>query len=1094
LSELIAEARVLITPDTTAFRTQLIAQTTAAAKGVTVPVQVTPVATTGTGLAGQQAALRGVNDETRKGAEEAKRLAQTEREAAKEAAEHARQLRGLGKGAGSAALSLVGLRGATLASTAPFLAGAAAAVSFAKAVGLASEFQKQLAVLQATSGATATELEAVSEAAKQLGADVTLPSVSAIDAAQAMTELSKAGLSVQESIDGARGVLQLATAANIDNAAATELAASALNAFGLAGDQAVHVADVLANSANDAQGSINDIGIALQQSAAAGRQAGLSLEQTVGILTEFARAGIKGSDAGTSLRVLLLRLINPSKKAAEVIKELGLHIRDATGNINLGFFDEFARKTANLTKAERDRDAAIIAGQDAFRGLAILARAGGVEIDAQVDRLNKAGTAADLAAARTSGLAGATENLKNQLSTAGLAVGQSLTPALTDLVKAAGNAVQLTSSLVGEINDLRNAATKPIKLVVELITGDEDKGNAAESFAKRIAKQALFLGPALAQEANAAIDAIRGARADVQAEVARGSLPDILADLNKGGATPTGLDETVRKLQDMADRLKGGSAETEAFRKSIEAFIEQLQKLSTQPDIEVPIKLPKGLLDGTFGAKAAQTTQASFASELNKGDFGFGTFIQSLTNQGLQGFAAAGAAAGNTTGEAFKQALASSLSSLDLAVAQAGGNQGQELSILRERETRQQTFLDRVLQRPQNEKNVQLAIDAAKQLAQTRNAIQSILDQQAATAKQAAADVKSKAAAADQTFLQGLADARTEQENAIAKALQTPGTADDIAETEQQKALLVRQIALIRSSDLDQKQKNAAILALRTSVIATTGSLKQLHAADKQQRETQKQQALDAQIALAQAEGDTKEQIRLIDVQIANINKQIASEKLLGAALNTAKAQRATLRKQKEQLQQQQEDLQDQQRSDREALGQSIFDLTGNKNPLLKALNAEIADTRADIAAAKKAGQSTTLLETALNEFLLKRKNLLKETADKAKEGFSGFEFLQKTQGFASNLLGNLIPGFATGGLVGNTSAMQGQITDPALNRFQNDTVVGGSLSDRGVRPVQVDTTNMLLRQILRTLNGKANNPPEIQQNWRTAFAELDTL
>jgi hypothetical protein len=77
---------------------------------------------------------------------------------------------------------------------------------------------------------------------------------------------------------------------------------------------------------------------------------------------------------------------------------------------------------------------------------------------------------------------------------------------------------------------------------------------------------------------------------------------------------------------------------------------------------------------------------------------------------------------------------------------------------------------------------------------------------------------------------------------------------------------------------------------------------------------------------------------------------------------------------------------------------------------------------------------------------------------------------------------------------VGNTSAMQGQITDPALNRFQNDTVVGGSLSDRGVRPVQVDTTNMLLRQILRTLNGKANNPPEIQQNWRTAFAELDTL
>jgi hypothetical protein len=129
-----------------------------------------------------------------------------------------------------------------------------------------------------------------------------------------------------------------------------------------------------------------------------------------------------------------------------------------------------------------------------------------------------------------------------------------------------------------------------------------------------------------------------------------------------------------------------------------------------------------------------------------------------------------------------------------------------------------------------------------------------------------------------------------------------------------------------------------------------------------------------------------------------------------------------------------------------------------------------------------------------LNGFLLKKKNLLKEAEKNANTGFSGFEFLQKTQGFASNLLGNLIPGFATAGLVGNASATAGQITDPRTIALGDDVVTGNRLNDRGVRPVQVDTTNALLRQILRTLNGKANNPPEIQQNWRTAFAELDTL
>jgi hypothetical protein len=430
--------------------------------------------------------------------------------------------------------------------------------------------------------------------------------------------------------------------------------------------------------------------------------------------------------------------------------------------------------------------------------------------------------------------------------------------------------------------------------------------------------------------------------------------------------------------------------------------------------------------------------------------------------------------------------------SLDLAVAQAGGDQRAELSLQRQIEARQQAFLDAVLARPRTAKNVELAKKAAANLQQTRAAIAAIVEGQKADAKAAADKLVSDAAAADQTVLQGLADARQRQENLITAAGDTAGLADDISRQQGLKALITRQIALIRDSSIAQKTKNAAILQLTTALAQTTSAIKGLRDSareqreqEQEQREQDKQDAFDAQVALAEAEGNTKLQIQLINTRIAGINREIAAGKAEGAALNKLKTDRAS-------LQQQREDLQDQGRSDREALGQSIFDLTGNKNPLLKALDAEIADTRRDIAAAKKAGDSTVALQTELNGFLLKRKNLLKETADKAKEGFSGFEFLQKTQGFAANLLGNLIPGFATSGLVGN----QAPITDPGLG-FQAEVPFGNQLdraNERGVRPVQVDTTNALLRQILRTLNGKANNPPEIQQNWRTAFAELDTL
>ena len=119
-------------------------------------------------------------------------------------------------------------------------------------------------------------------------------------------------------MDGARGVLQLATAAQIDNVNATKLVAGALNSFALSGNEAVRVADLLTGAAKESQGEISDMGTALAQASAVAHLAGVSIEDTVTFLTELSKAGISGGRAGTSLRVAFLRLINPTAAAAKV--------------------------------------------------------------------------------------------------------------------------------------------------------------------------------------------------------------------------------------------------------------------------------------------------------------------------------------------------------------------------------------------------------------------------------------------------------------------------------------------------------------------------------------------------------------------------------------------------------------------------------------------------------------------------------------------------------------------------------------------------------------------------------------------------------
>jgi len=796
------------------------------------------------------------------------------------------------KGLQAQALAGVGLRGAIIGANPAFLAATAAAILFGKSVQSAARLESELNVFKVTAGATADEMKRAGEEAQALGRDVSLPAVSANDAAEAFTELSKAGLSVEDSFAGARGVLQLAAAAQIDNAQATELAASALNAFGLSGDQAVHVADVLANSANAAQGSITDIGIALQQASAAGRQAGLSLEQTTAILTLFARNGIKGSDAGTLLRTLLIRLINPTDKAAKVIKQLGLNIRDASGAIDVHVFQQFADATRNIAPAARDQAAAIIAGQDAFRGLSILAREGGAALDEQTAALNKTGTAAEVAGARMAGLSGQTSALRSNLETLGTTIGQGVNPFLEGLAHG-------------------------LNLIV---SGANVGGGAFAAFVKSLGTDGF-------DAANANLAELVGRLEELQGQI---------DDLNRSGGegTTSGLSESAKETVAQVAAIGKALSDTPAgVQKFVNAFKQASPQIAAvmKDDVITPLEaaqlqttalgraflagVPKSARSGLGAAIRSDIEDAGARAKEAVADIG-PEIASGIEDAGRQAVVAA-RHLGTDMGDALKTSISDAIqagasavgpavSNLQLALAQASGNQGQELTVLRAQQARQQKFLDAVLGRDQTPKNVALATKAANNLKQTNDAIDRIqADQQAARdkvvsdAKQSAAEVQQKAQAAqtaqakaDQAVLDSFIPAQNRLDLAAINANATDRLSDNL---KLQNAIIAeanREVKIITDTVQGVKAKNAALAAQAKVIaaaeaerdriigqIATTATENRRKAADALT------EALGKQITLAELRENDQAQIAALNKAIANAKARIRNYKKLGLNL-----------------------------------------------------------------------------------------------------------------------------------------------------------------------------------------------------------------
>lgn len=244
-----------------------------------------------------------------------------------------------------------------------------------------SDFTAQLSQIKAVTGLDAEAMDAVKEKALELGADTQFSST---EAAQGMTELLKAGVSVKDVLgDASQAALDLAAAGQLSLPEAAEIMSTAMNAFHM--DDATHAADILVGAANASATGVQELKYSLSAVSAVAAGVGMSFDDTNTALAVFANNGLKGSDAGTSLKTMLMNLSPQTKQATEEMQRLGLLTDEGTSK----FFDQEGHlrslsdiagllqdHLSGLTDEEKMNALSTMFGSDAIRGGMIMLREG----------------------------------------------------------------------------------------------------------------------------------------------------------------------------------------------------------------------------------------------------------------------------------------------------------------------------------------------------------------------------------------------------------------------------------------------------------------------------------------------------------------------------------------------------------------------------------------------------------------------------------------------------------------------------------------------------------------------------------------------
>lgn len=299
------------------------------------------------------------------------------------------------------------------------------------AVKVGGDFEEQMSRVKAISGATGDAFEELRDQAIDLGAKTAF---SAKESADGMENLASAGFDAQEIMAAMPGLLDLAAVSGGDVALASENAATALRGFGLEADQSGHIADVFARAAADTNAEVADMGEAMKYIAPVANAMGLSIEETAAAIGIMSDAGVKGSQAGTTLRGALSRIAKPTKAMRETMDELGVSFYDSEGNM-ISLQDQISLLSDSfdgLTQEQKNQALVTLYGQESLSGMMALIDKGPDSLGALTESLEQSDGAADeMARTMQDNMNSSIEQMLGAFESAAIVIQDILAPAIS---------------------------------------------------------------------------------------------------------------------------------------------------------------------------------------------------------------------------------------------------------------------------------------------------------------------------------------------------------------------------------------------------------------------------------------------------------------------------------------------------------------------------------------------------------------------------------------------------------------------------------------------------------------------------------------
>lgn len=317
----------------------------------------------------------------------------------------------------------------------------------AAAVKTTADFDASMSKVQAVSGATGKEFDALREKAREMGAKTKF---SASEAADAMNYMAMAGWKTEDMLSGIEGIMSLAAASGEDLATTSDIVTDALTAFGMTAKDSGHFADILAAASSNANTNVSMMGETFKYAAPVAGALGFTAEDTAQAIGLMANAGIKSSQAGTALRSTMTKLSKDFTISGKNIGDVTIKTKNADGSMRElnDILADSREAFAGLTEAEKAQAAQSLVGKNAMSGFLALMNASPKDIEKLEGAiLGCDGAAENMAEVMQDNLSGQITILKSQIQELAISFGDALMPMIRRIVSAVQKFIDMLNNM-----------------------------------------------------------------------------------------------------------------------------------------------------------------------------------------------------------------------------------------------------------------------------------------------------------------------------------------------------------------------------------------------------------------------------------------------------------------------------------------------------------------------------------------------------------------------------------------------------------------------------------------------------------------------